>query len=123
MLLPVHLQDPEPPQSPRPSTGPDVSLHWLLAVASVLLNIPWMLLVAAYWWLEATSFRPPRGELLLVAIAAWLFLGLPGGMCGFASFVGFHYSSGKRRGLWIAGLGMLITVSGLPLAVALKIIT
>ena len=77
-----------------------------LAIASVLLHLPWMALLGMCFW--ALRSGPVAGEIFLLPFVAWCCTGTVAGICGFVAFVSIRVNHETLQGLWIAVLGMLL---------------
>src|SRR5262245_31875678 len=88
------------------------------AIASCVLNLPWMASFGWCFWVICRATGPVAGEIFLLPLMAWFWTGIPAGICGLVAWVKIRSSAGNLRGRWLACLGMLLAAVVPVLAVA-----
>src|SRR2546423_1474679 len=81
----------------------------LLAVASVVLNMPWLIALGNVVRVYAAATGPVAGEGWLLPLMAWGVSFPLAGSAGIAAIALIRGSRGRLRGQWIALLGLGIT--------------
>jgi hypothetical protein len=79
-----------------------------LAIASVLLNLPWMVSLVWCFWVRWSASNHVAGELFLLPVWACFWIGIPGGICGIIALLKIQSSEGTLRGQWVAALGVAL---------------
>src|ERR1700733_10043687 len=86
-----------------------------LAIASVLLHLPWIVLLGLCF--RAAWSGPVNGLIFMLPFLVWLCTGTIAGICGLIAFSRIQNSAGSLRGLWLAVLGIVLATA-VPLLAA-----